>query len=107
MKLRIIICILLIGGLFYYFKIYKKNVPVLPNKNILGDETNRQNSDSTIQDKAKELIQNATNALSTTSSQIASNTASFLFKNTVDGIITQVDKLPKEDKEIIKDKLCK
>lgn len=107
MKLRVFLFILLIGGLFYYFKMYKKNVPDLPNKNILGEETKRQSNDSTIQEKAKELIQNTTNVLSTTSSQIASNTARFLFKNTIDGIITQVDKLPQQDKEIIKDKLCK
>lgn len=107
MKSRVFLFVLLIGGLFYYFKIYKKNISVLPNKNILGEETNRQNNNSPIEEKAKELIQNATNALSTTSSQIASNTASFLFKNTVDSIITQVDKLPQQDQEIIKDKLCK
>lgn len=107
MKLRIFLVILLIGGLFYYFKIYKKNAPVFSNKNILGEETKKQNNKSSIEDKAKELIQNATNVLLTTSSQIASNTASFLFKNTVDGIITQVDKLPQQDQEIIKEKLCK
>lgn len=107
MKSRILIFILLIGGLFYYFKIYRNNESFKQsNRNVLGLENQRQTQND-IEQKAHTLIQNTANMLSTTTAQIASSASDFIVNKTVDSVVNQVNKLPPQDQEIIKDKLCK
>lgn len=109
MRYRILLLLIILGGVLFYLNTHKKNAFNPSEKNVLGEEvkTKQNQETTTIEEKAKEFIQNTANTVSATTSQTASSTARFIFSNAVDTVVKQVGKLPPQDQEMIKDKLCK
>lgn len=70
-------------------------------RNLLSDVTKQT------ENIASDILGEATSIVSKVASQSSDAAAKFIFDNTIGNIIQQVEKLPKEQQEKIKEQVCK
>lgn len=70
-------------------------------RNLISDVTKRT------ENIASDILGEATSVVSKVASQSSDAATKFIFDNTIGNIIQQVEKLPKEQQEKIKEQVCK
>lgn len=108
---------LIITGLIFSFFLKKPTKENLPKKdNILGVENNPQainlpKIEEDVSQITKQILSETTNYINQTTSNVASTAAnsisSFIYDSAVKPIIDQIQRLPQDQQERVKEQICK
>lgn len=109
MRIKLAIVILIIVGLIYYAHHHKKPTLATTSKQVLG--TQSQNTKSGIKDlvveSAQQVLDKASNFVDNQVSQATGKVSDYVFSVASQNVIKQIDKLPDNQKQEIRQELCK